>query len=291
MTNHRTDPVVSAVEHIAARSQGDALDPSLRVTCSFHPDRWASPGSSELVIERLAREGNYSSQFVTGTSNGGLTAHPGGDRFRWESVLFGGVYDDADPDLRPKYGALNHRGRGTGASPRFGSAYIRLAAHTLARTTFCYPDSFDSPTDFGVAASCSLIALADADDRDLLDDYVEAHVHGHLELAADVEAVVLDPSYRGTAVEEAAAGLPCPLEWHEGFVASVDDVRAHLDFRGSEVVALAAECAADGRLTPRLVGDAARSRAHHPQAIKQVWHYTARFGTAEGRATAPRRPA
>ncbi|WP_425584256.1 hypothetical protein [Streptosporangium album] len=28
------------------------------------------------------------SQFVTGTGNGGLTAHPGGDRWRWESRIF-----------------------------------------------------------------------------------------------------------------------------------------------------------------------------------------------------------
>ncbi|WP_446663748.1 DUF3626 domain-containing protein [Flexivirga sp. B27] len=288
MAEAQSDPVGAAVAHVAQRSSGNALDPTLRVTCSFHPDRWAAPGATETVIERLAREGVYRSQFVTGTSNGGLTAFPGGNRFRWESALFGGVYDDADPDLRPKYGALNHRRRSTGASPRFGSSYIRLAAHTLERTTFCYPDSFDNPTDFGVAQSCSLAVLADSDGRDLLDDYVEAHVHGHIELATDVEALVLDPSYKGTAVEEAADGLGCPVEWHEGFVAELSDVQRHPDFRGAEIVELATKCAVDGRLTPRLVGDVARTGKHDRQAVKQVWHYTARFGTAEGRATAPR---
>lgn len=74
--------------HVAALSSGPPLPPDLRVTCSFHPDRWAAPGSTELVIERLAREGVYRSQFVTGTSSGGLTAFRGGDRFRWESALF-----------------------------------------------------------------------------------------------------------------------------------------------------------------------------------------------------------
>lgn len=281
------DAVERAVAHVAARAGGQPLDPSLRVTCSFHPDRWASSGSSELVIERLSRAGVYTSQFVTGTSNGGLTAHPGGDRFRWESKLFGGAYDDSDPDLRPKYGALNHRHRSTGASPRFGSSYLRMARHTLVRTTFCYPDSFDDPENFGVAQACSLAELADAGGRDLLDDYVEAQVHGHLALATDVEAVVLDPSFRGTRVEAAAADLPCAVEWHEGFVASMDDLRAHPGFRGPEIVALAGSCAVDGRLTPRLVGDAARTGEHHPQAIKQVWHYTARLGTTEGRTHPP----
>lgn len=287
MPETQQDPVTAAVAAVAGRAMGAPLDPRLRVTCSFHPDRWASPDSGELVIERLVREGVYASQFVTGTSNGGLTAYLGGDRFRWESTLFDGAYDAADPDLRPKYGALDHRLRGTGASPRFGSSYIRLAAHTLERTTFCYPDSFAEPTDFGVAAACSLTGLADADSRDLMDDYVEAHVHGHLDLATDVEALVLDPSYRGTVVEEAARGLACPIEWHGGFVASIDDIRAHPGFRGAEIVSLAGELAVDARLTPRLVGDAARTDRHHPQAIKQVWHYVARFGTAEGRANRP----
>ncbi len=57
----------------------------------------------------MAGDGVYSSQFVTGTSNGGLTAHPGGDRWRWESRISAGAYDDAAPDQRPAYGALNYR--------------------------------------------------------------------------------------------------------------------------------------------------------------------------------------
>lgn len=281
------DPVAAAIARVAALALGPRLDSALRVTCSFHPDRWATTGSDQLVIEAMAAGGAYLSQFVTGTSNGGLTALSGGDRFRWESALFGGAYDDADPDLRPKYGALNHRLRSTGASPRFGSSYIRLAEHMQARTTFCYPDSFDGPTDFGVVDACRLVQLADADQRDLLDDYVEAHVHGHLDLAADVEAIVLDPSYQGTPVEDAVSTLSCPVEWHEGFVASIDDIRAHPDFRGTEIVALATSLAVDGQVTPRLIGDAARAGVHLPQAIKQVWHYTARLGTTEGRGRPP----
>jgi len=42
----------------------------------------------------------------------------------------------------------------------------------------------------------SLVGLAEADDdKDLLDDYIEAQVHGPLLLAHDVEALVLDPCY------------------------------------------------------------------------------------------------
>ena len=56
------------------------------------------------MIEVLAQEGIYRSQFETGTSNGGLTAHPGGDRWLWESRMFGAAYDRTAPELRPKYG-------------------------------------------------------------------------------------------------------------------------------------------------------------------------------------------
>ncbi|NHA69386.1 DUF3626 domain-containing protein [Phycicoccus sp. CMS6Z-2] len=55
------------------------MDRSLRVTLNFHPDRVAGAG---LTIDALARDGVYRSQFETGTSAGGLTAHPGGDRAR-----------------------------------------------------------------------------------------------------------------------------------------------------------------------------------------------------------------
>lgn len=51
----------------------------------FHPDRAAG---SRPILAKMAEDGAYRSQFVTGTSNGGLTAHPGGDRWRWESHIF-----------------------------------------------------------------------------------------------------------------------------------------------------------------------------------------------------------
>jgi hypothetical protein len=125
-------------------------------------------------------------------SNAGLTAYPGGDRWRWESRIFGAAYDDGPPASRPKYGSLNFRRRRIGGSPRFGSAHLRLTADTVARATFCYPDSASEPDCFGVASRLSsLVRLAEADDADPLDDYIEAHVHGAIDLTADVEALVL----------------------------------------------------------------------------------------------------
>ncbi|WP_435831101.1 DUF3626 domain-containing protein [Polymorphospora rubra] len=269
-------PYQRALAYVAALSTGPPVDPVLRVTLNFHPDRL---GHGRHILADLAAHGVYWSQFVTGTGNGGLTAYPGGDRWRWESRMFGAAYDDAQPDLRPVYGALNFRHEPAGAAPRFGSAHFRLTAATLARTTFCYPDSVFEPAHFAVADRMSLIGLAHADTPDdALDDYIEAHVHGPVRLDRDVEALVLDPSFRGTDVEAAARRLPCPVEWHPGFRLSVARMRRFPDYRGPRYVDLGARIAVDGHLDPRIIGVAARTGDHDPQALKRVWHYVARFG-------------
>ncbi|GAB1510850.1 DUF3626 domain-containing protein [Actinophytocola sp. KF-1] len=265
-----------ALRHVAALASGPPIDPALRVTLNFHPDRFLR---DKPILDALADDGVYVSQFVTGTSNGGLTAHPGGDRWRWESRIFDGAYDDAPAGERPVYGALNFRRKAVGGAPRFGSAHLRLTAETLARTTFCYPDSHLEPADFGVADRMGLIALALADDQDDLDDYIEAQVHGPVRLDRDVEALVLDPCYRGTAVETAAARLGCPVEWHHGLRLHVDELRRRPGYRGQEYVDLGVTIAVDGVLDPRIIGDAARTGRHDPQAVKKVWHHVARFGS------------
>ncbi|MFI9364653.1 DUF3626 domain-containing protein [Kitasatospora sp. NPDC053057] len=277
-------PQQSALDHVAALSSGPPVDPTLRVTLNFHPDR-SSHGRP--ILDALAQGGVYLSQFATGTSNGGLTAHPGGDRWRWESRIFNRAYDEAAPAERPTYGALDYRRNPVGAAPRFGSAHFRLAAPALERTTFCYPDSFLAPTDFGTSGRMRLVELALADRRDALDDYIEAQVHGPVRLAHDIEALVLDPCYRGTAVEEAARRLPSPVEWHPGFQLTVQELRRHPDYRGQEFVDLGAEIAVDGALDPRIVGAAVETGRHDPQAVKKVWHYLARFGSPATRTTAP----
>ena len=271
-------PPARALAHVAASSAGPPVDPALRVTLNFHPDRLHR---GTPILAALAADGVYRSQFETGTSNGGLTAHPGGDRWAWESRIFGTAYDDAPAAERPKYGALNYRRRPTGGSPRFGSAHLRLRPEALRRSTFCYPDSAFGPVDFGVASHMALAAQAEADGRDALDDYIEAHVHGPLLLACDVEALVLDPCFRDTEVEALARRLPCPVEWHPGFRLDVEVLRRHPDYRGPAYVALGEALARAGELTPAAVGDAARTGRYDPQDLKKVWHYIARFGAPE----------
>ncbi|MFD4023666.1 DUF3626 domain-containing protein [Streptomyces sp. NPDC058576] len=278
-----SDPPLSpfrrrALAHVASLSSGAPLRAGTAVTLNFHPDRTVA---GRPILERLGEDGLYVSQFVTGTGNGGLTAYPGGERWRWESRIFGGAYDRAGAGERPVYGALDVRQNPFGGAPRFGSAHFRLAADVLAAATFCYPDSATEPVHFGVAARMSgLVELAAADHRDALDDYIEAQIHAPVRLGGDVAALVLDPVFRGTEVEAAAHRLPCPVEWHPGFRLSVEELRRHPGYRGPEFVALGSMLAVDGWLDARIIGDAVRAGLHDAQDLKRVWHLLARFGRA-----------
>lgn len=274
----RHDYAKRAVDYVAARSVGRPLPPGARVTINFHPDVVAG---GQLTLAALAEEKLYRSQFETGTSSGGLTAHHGGDRWLWEHHMFGGVYDEAEAQHRPKYGALNLRNWEVGGSPRFGSAHLRLAAHVMERTTFCYPDSHLHPRDFGVASAMHLIELFNTNDSglDVLDNYIEAHIHGPLRMEADVEAVVLDPCYRSSAVEEAAMKLPCTVEWHSGFSLRRNQLGVCSGYRGQDAADVLAGLAAGPFITPMAIG-ALRSGATDPQLIKRAWHCVARFGAS-----------
>ncbi len=238
-----------------------------RLTLQFHPD-W--PHAERRVVESMAADGRYRSQFATGTSNGGLTAHPGGDRWRWESRLFAGRYDDVSAEERPLYGAWNRHGDPYGGSVRFGSAYLLLRPAIVERATFCFPDSVFEPDDVGGADLLPrLCALADSADRDPLDDYVEAHVHGPARFADDAEAVVLDPCFADGPVAEAAGRLGCDVRFHPGFrVASADVDPA---YRGPEIAVLAGTLATE--LTPDVIGAAAARAATTPSS-------SSRSGTA-----------
>ena len=268
-------PQQKALAYVAARSHGGPLDPTLRLTVNFHPARFHR---GVPLLRCLADDGEYRSQFETGTGNGSLSAYPGGERWHWETRLFGGAYDAASINERPKVGALNYARRATGAAPRFGSAHLRLRPEIAPRCTFCYPDACFDPSAFGTASRMSLIDLAAADKRDRLDDYIEAHVHGPLRLATDVEALVLDPCFRDTEVEALALQLPCSLEWHPGFRLHVHEMALHPSYRGPEYVALGRSLAVDGWLTPAVLERAVRTERHDPQDLKKVWHYLARFG-------------
>jgi hypothetical protein len=148
----------------------------------------------------------------------------------------------------------------------------------LGRCTFCYPDSAARPSRFGTARACDLVRFAEADlavGVDPMKVYVEAHIHGPLSLS-EAEALVLDPSFRGTAVHAQAAAVGLAVEWNAGLVADIDQVRDHPEFRGQSAVDLAAELAVDGVLTPACLTVGAESGAD-PRALRRVWLCLVRF--------------
>ncbi|WP_405612336.1 DUF3626 domain-containing protein [Streptomyces sp. NBC_01508] len=298
----------------------------VRVTLNFHPDRFVAGGPT--VAESLALDGRYRSQYETGLSNGSRTAHPGGARDGWEERLFGGAYHadgGARPGERPKYGALNLYGHPDGASPRFGSCHVRLRPEVNARVTYCHGDSHLGPVDVGTIDTFGrVLAGVLAEDADIarlpypavavtaavtaaepgrkLDAYVEAQVHGDIDLVTDAEALVVDPSFRGTDTGRllAATARRCgiALEWHAGFVLAPDEVGA--EFRGAMMVPFAAwvcrSYARTGILDAEVLGRAAASVVRDPAAwarwgtrdevlqyVKQLWHVLVRFGRTDGR--------
>nr|WP_210292226.1 DUF3626 domain-containing protein [Aurantimonas endophytica] len=264
--------------HLRQQSSPGADEVPWPITINFHPDIAVG---GEAVIDLLVTHGTYRSQFETGTSSGGLTAFRGGDRWNWESRIFGSAYDEGHPSLRPKYGALNHRHDPVGGSRRFGSCHFRMAQHVRPRTSFCYPDSHLQPRDFAIDDVRRLVRLAEENQYALepLDNYVEAHIHGPLMIVDDVEAIVLDPSFRATGVEEAARLLGCRVEWHEGFCLSFDRLADCKTFRGSEAADAIVRIAVDSAVTPAILGRA-RDRLIDYQTAKWVWHCIAKFGHA-----------
>ncbi len=274
MDNH---VVKQAIDNIRRKSQAPESSTSSAITINFHPDRFTS--DNKPILEAMAETGYLQSQFETGTSNGGLTAYPGGDRWRWEQRVFDGAYDAAPNSLRPKYGALNFRNYETGASPRFGSSYFQLKSHLSERTTFCYPDSYFEPEDFAVYTRVSpLIAKALAAKADLLDDYIEAHIHGAISIKDDIECLVLDPIFRASHIEQQALSLGIPINWHNGYELSIEKMSQYPTYRGQSYIELGKRLAQNGKLNAKIIGSAITEQGYDEQDVKKVWHYLARFG-------------
>jgi hypothetical protein len=292
------------------------------VTVHFHPDRLMKSGVS--VAEGLLRDGLYKSQFETGVTNGSPSAHVGGDRDRWEGAAFGNAYEEAPLTERPKYGSLNVFRYPDGGSPRFGSSYLVLNSACIDRCTFSSSDTFAAPSHFGTANAFDAVALslveslATPEDRArlfdgsargitdhgrALDEYIEVHVHGDIDLVSDVRAIVVDPSFIETStmahIREVGIRYDIEIRHHAGFTLKPREVPS--DFRGERMPALAARVAEfakhPGQLDAAALGQAARSLALDAerwadwaspeetwQHIKQLWHVLVRFGRADGRS-------
>lgn len=274
------------------------------ITINFHPDRFSANG--KLIIENLIDSGVYEGQFRTGTSNGGLTAFPGGERFLWEQRLFAGIYPVNTQD-RPKYGALNLLNYLDGASPRFGACYFVLKPSVISRCTFSYGDSSLAPVGLCTSEHFSGIAfnllrdliekrrLLDWENcdpqrtipllmktpppsvRGNLDFYIETHIHGELSLQEDISTFFLDESYRDTDMERYARCLSqryeIGIDWIPKREIRIDQIED--TFRGPHIPLLAEKVDSllgghRGVITPFLIGLASHSSTKNPSLWKDL---------------------
>ncbi len=127
----------------------------------------------------------------------------------------------------------------------------------------------------------------------VLDSCIEAQIHGTIDLRRDVDTVVIDPSFRGTATGEAIDRL-CRTHAidhaaHGGF--RLDVARVPDDFRGPAMPRLAERVARDGILHAAAIGIAEAELRADPssfgehgsfdevlQQLKQLWHVLVHFG-------------
>ena len=126
-----------------------------------------------------------------------------------------------------------------------------------------------------------------------LNQYVEAQVHGLVSLASDADALVVDPSFRGTTTGDHLSELcnryQVELQWHHGFCLRVEDVPR--DFRGPTMPSLAERIARERMLDVSMIGAAVRDLYAHPDAwrdrgsvadvlqeLKLLWHVLVRCG-------------
>jgi len=80
----------AAIAHVRALAHGGPAPRDLDVDVHLHPDRMVG---GRTVVEALVADGVYRSQWETGTSNGGLTATPGGASVDMRSASINAPHD------------------------------------------------------------------------------------------------------------------------------------------------------------------------------------------------------
>ena len=213
----------------------------------FSPDKALPPGPDgkmRFMIDGLLADGTYKNQFETRVSSGYLGPDGGSARDGWEQTNFLGGYNTTPlvPPQRPKYGALNAANTPDAGAKQYGTSSLVLRESIKSRTTFTPDDSaLADPNKVGTAESFEHV-LNYCDDnglRAIVDAalgrpqttshrrYVEAQIHGPLELNKDVSEIIADSRYKGTPYEpklrELATQNGVPLKWRVG-VDVTDDV-------------------------------------------------------------------
>ena len=124
-----------------------------------------------------------------------------------------------------------------------------------------------------------------------LNQYIEAQVHGDVRLDEDVVALVVDPSFQGSAIGEELVKMSVQygfsLRWHLGYGLQVEEVVD--DFRGRHMSNVAQLIEQNGCINAAIIGQAladatmnasdwAQFEAPPENLLKFLWHVLVRFG-------------
>jgi hypothetical protein len=286
----------------------------------FHPDRISY--NNYTIVDSLIESGEYKNQYQTKISSGSLTAEIGGKRDFWENKLFNNIYG-TNINERPKYGSLSLTSTSDGASPRFGSCFLVTNPKLKRRSTFTYGDSYLLPNEIGTANhliliysklyedifirnsalgfqynslvdfiknTTQLLKLGELTDKNThnLDFYIEAQIHGIIDLKNDVTTLVADYSFKDTEFESRFEKLcekfDISLVWNLGYELYLNEIPDN--FRGIETQIFAKKIAENGIINSYIIGKALTNeklKAEYEklevfQLTKYVWHCLVKFG-------------
>jgi hypothetical protein len=187
--------------------------------------------SEALVVDGLIDSGRYLNRFET------LGFHSGRDESEANFLGMSPQGARLASSERLKYGALNASHSPQGGATGYGRSHLRLNPGIRPRLTFSPEDSLSTAKEtIGTADHFAHVLLNANDDRfmEAMNHgsgrcgpkviaprlYIELQIHGPVELARDVEALVANHSYRGTSVElkarELAGRYGIRLEWTDG---------------------------------------------------------------------------
>jgi hypothetical protein len=308
-----------------------------RVALAFHPERLARGGQTvaQGLLRAGVYRNQFETGVSSGSTSafaggkrdewerrlfGGEYHHPG---VAW-----------AD---RPRYGALHLVAHPDGPAPRFGSCYFVLRPEVSARCTFTLLGSQDDlalermgtlevmepvmaallrhveeeSAPLGVTGltvhelidamragvPCAPRGVSRERPGRALDTFVEAQVHGPVDLKRDVEGLVADASFRGTAVADAlgeiASAYGLSFGWHPGFALAIEAVPE--TFRGFPTRRLAERVSTGAPIDAAALGAAYNDFVLHPQAwrafgstsqihtcFRRLWHVLVLLGAPSG---------
>lgn len=222
------------------------LDKQAPLTVNLPPK--VTVGDTEVsVFKSLQGEGRYKNLWERG---GRRAANPKAPQrspaffLHKESKTFQAQYNAVSPRERPKYGALNPLKLPQGGASVFGRGVLILKPEVKQRTTYVPRDSrFTEMDQVGFQGAMAGCLAAKSNDylRQVMDvslgnravgsyqpeeepgaftgsNYIEAHIHGDIDLANDLAGVALDRCYQGTQyaqdAEAFALQFKVPLEWY-----------------------------------------------------------------------------